>query len=119
MIKIELIDFISNQNECSKAEAERAINLFTTAVISAISEGNEVSLIGFGNFTISQVEARAGMNPKTKEPLQIEAYKQVRFKVGQKLKDAANNNAKGKAGGTKDKSGKKNSVKTKQFTAKK
>lgn len=96
MNKTELVDFIANQNDCSKAEAEKAINLFISGIIGAVSGGYEVSLVGFGNFTISAVEARAGMNPKTKEPLQIDAYNQVRFKVGQKLKDAANGGAKEK-----------------------
>jgi len=97
MNKTELVDFIAKQNDCSKVEAEKAINLFTNSVIEAVSEGNDVSLLGFGNFTINAVEARKGINPKTKEPLQIEAYNQVRFKVGQKLKDAGNSNT-GKSG---------------------
>jgi nucleoid DNA-binding protein len=63
-------------------------------VIGSVSEGKEISLIGFGNFTISKVAAREGRNPKTKEPLKIEAYNQVRFKVGQKLKDACNSSEK-------------------------
>jgi DNA-binding protein HU-beta len=90
MNKTELVDFIVKQNDCSRVEAEKAINLFTNGIIGAVGEGNDVSLIGFGNFTINAVEARQGINPKTKSPLQIEAYSQVRFKVGQKLKDAAN-----------------------------
>lgn len=106
MNKTELTDFIAKQNSCSKAEAEKAINIFTNGIIGAVGEGNDVSLIGFGNFTINAVEARAGVNPKTKEQLRIEAYSQVRFKVGQKLKDAAN-------GGKKDKPGEKHTVKAK------
>ena len=103
MNKIELIDLIANQNDCSKAEAEKAVNYFTHGIIEAVSQGNDVSLVGFGNFTISAVEARKGINPKTKEPLQIEAYNQVRFKVGQKLKDAANNTKQVKSKNTKAK----------------
>ena len=108
MNKSELIEFIANQNNISKAEADKAINIFTNGIIEAVAEGNDVSLIGFGNFTINAVEGRAGINPKTKEPIQIEAYSQVRFKVGQKLKDAANSGENGKstkkdAGTAKDK----------------
>jgi len=109
MNKTELVGFIAKQNDCSKVEAEKAINLFTNGVIEAVSEGNDVSLIGFGNFTISAVEARKGINPKTKEPLQIEAYNQVRFKVGQKLKDAGNSNT-----GKSDNSGKDKTTKPKR-----
>jgi DNA-binding protein HU-beta len=119
MNKAELVDFIANQNKCSKTEAEKAIDLFTNGVIGAASEGNDVSLIGFGNFTINAVEARAGINPKTKAPIQIGAYNQVRFKVGQKLKDAANSDTKGKVASTKDKSDKENASKAKGAKAKK
>lgn len=38
-------------------------------VIGAVSEGHDISLIGFGNFTISLVDVRMGMNPKTKKPI--------------------------------------------------
>jgi len=64
--------------------------MFTSSVIDAIAAGNEISLIGFGNFSISKVTARAGRNPSTGETLKIGAYNQPKFKVGQKLKDAVN-----------------------------
>ena len=90
MNKVDFVDHIAELHNCTKTEAEKIINMFTSSVINAISKGHEISLIGFGNFTISEAEARAGINPKTKEPIQIAARKQVRFKVGQKLKDACN-----------------------------
>jgi DNA-binding protein HU-beta len=93
MNKSELIELIANQNNSSKVEAENAINIFINGIIGAVSEGNDVSILGFGTFSVNVVDARQGINPMTKEPLQIEAYNQVRFKVGQKLKDAANNSS--------------------------
>jgi DNA-binding protein HU-beta len=64
--------------------------MFTSSVMGALGEGNEVSLLGFGNFTISKVAARNGRNPRTGAALKIAAYNQPKFKVGQKLKDACN-----------------------------
>ena len=64
--------------------------MFTSSVIDAISKGNEISLIGFGSFSVSKIEARNGRNPRTGEALKIAAYNQPKFKVGQKLKDACN-----------------------------
>ena len=64
--------------------------MFTSSVIDAIGQGNEISLVGFGNFSVSKVAARPGRNPRTGEALQIAAYNQPKFKVGQKLKDAYN-----------------------------
>ena len=62
--------------------------MFTSSVIDAISKGNEISLIGFGSFSVQKVEAREGRNPRTGNALKIAAYNQPKFKVGQKLKDA-------------------------------
>lgn len=90
MNKSEFVDHIAGQHSCTKKDAEKAIDIFTSSVIDALSQGKEISLVGFGNFTVSKVAARTGRNPKTQEPLQIPAYNQPKFKVGQKLKDACN-----------------------------
>ncbi len=90
MNKVEFINHIAAQHKCTKVVAEKNIDMFTSSVIDAIGQGNEISLVGFGNFSINKVAARSGRNPRTKESIQIPAYNQVRFKVGQKLKDAVN-----------------------------
>lgn len=59
-------------------------------LIDAIRQGKEISLIGFGNFTIGKIPARTGRNPRTGASLNIAAYNQPKFKAGQKLKDAVN-----------------------------
>jgi len=90
MNKSELISYIAKKNSCTKAEAERVIEMFTSSVIETLGKGNDISLIGFGSFTVGKVEARAGRNPRTGEALQVAAYNQPKFKAGQKLKDACN-----------------------------
>ena len=90
MNKQEFIDHIARQHGCTKKESEKAIDIFTSSVIDALGEGKEISLIGFGNFSVSKIAARAGRNPRTGVSLKIAAYNQPKFKVGQKLKDAVN-----------------------------
>ena len=90
MNKGDFITYISEQHSTSKVEAEKAIDMFTSSAMSALSDGNEISLIGFGNFSVSKVAARDGRNPSTGAIIKIPAYNQVRFKVGKKLKDAVN-----------------------------
>ena len=90
MNKSEFITHIADQHKCTKIEAEKVIDKFTSSVIDAIGQGKEISLLGFGNFTISKVAARNGRNPRTGDSLKIAAYNQPKFKVGQKLKDAVN-----------------------------
>ena len=64
--------------------------MFTSSAMGALGDGNEISLVGFGNFSVSKVAARDGRNPQTGATIKIPAYNQVRFKVGQKMKDAVN-----------------------------
>ena len=90
MNKGDFVAYIATKHNCTKAEAERVIDMFTSSVIGALGKGEVVSLVGFGNFSVSAVKARAGRNPRTGEAIQIKAYKQPKFKVGQKLKDACN-----------------------------
>ena len=90
MNKSELINHIADEHSITKIEAEKVIDRFTGSIISALSKGKEISLLGFGSFSISKVSARAGRNPRTGETIQIAAYNKPRFKVGQKLKNAVN-----------------------------
>ena len=90
MNKAELINHIADEHSITKIEAEKVIDRFTSSIISALSKGQEISLLGFGSFSISKVAARAGRNPRTGQTIQIAAYNQPRFKVGQKLKNAVN-----------------------------
>jgi DNA-binding protein HU-beta len=90
MNKGEFITYVAKRNNCIKIEAEQIINTFTDAVTGAMEEGNEVVLLGFGNFYISKFEARTGRNPKTGDAVAITARNQAKFKAGQKLKDAVN-----------------------------
>lgn len=91
MNKPEFVKHISTTHNCKQIEAEKALDMFVSSVTGALAEGNEVSLIGFGNFSVSKVEARAGRNPRNGEAIEISARNMVKFKTGQKLKDAVNN----------------------------
>ena len=90
MTKKEFIDHIASEHNCTKTEAEKVIDMFVSSVIDALGAGNEISLVGFGSFSVSKVAARTGRNPSTGKALEIPARMQVKFKVGQKLKDAVN-----------------------------
>jgi DNA-binding protein HU-beta len=90
MNKSEFISHIAEQHKCTKVEAEKVIDMFTSSVIDAIGAGNEISLVGFGHFSVSAIPARSGRNPATGKTIRIPARNQPKFKVGQKLKDSCN-----------------------------
>ena len=91
MNKLALKKYIATKNSITQEEANKIIDIFTNSIVSALSEGNEVQITGFGNFSFVKIEARECRNPRTGERLQINSYNQPKFKVGQRLKDAVNN----------------------------
>lgn len=88
MTKNELVEKIAGSVGISKKEAEAAFEAMTSGISSALASGDNVKLVGFGTFTVSQRQARMGRNPKTGEAINIPASKAVRFKAGKGLKDA-------------------------------
>jgi len=91
MNKGYFVTYMSEKHSATKVEAEKVIDMFTSSAISALADGNDISLVGFGNFSVSKVAPRAGRNPQTGAAIQIRAYNQPKFKVGQTLKNAVNN----------------------------
>jgi DNA-binding protein HU-beta len=90
MNKSEFIKYIAAMHDCTQIEAEKSLDMFISSAIAALSDGNEISLVGFGNFSVSKLAARAGRNPSTGEAIEISARNMVKFKVGKTLKDAVN-----------------------------
>jgi DNA-binding protein HU-beta len=88
MNKAELISAVAEKAELSKKDSEAAVNATLEAISEALSQGDDIRLVGFGTFEVKKREARVGRNPKTKEAIQIPASKIPAFKAGKALKDA-------------------------------
>lgn len=85
MNKTELIEKIAAGAEISQTTAKKALSASIEAVKEALANGEKVSLVGFGTFTVEQRQAREGINPATKQKIQIPAKKVIKFKVGAEL----------------------------------
>lgn len=90
MNKNELVEQIAMAADISKAKAGMALDAFVEAVSSSLQKGEDVSLVGFGTFTVSERAARTGRNPQTGAEIKIPATKVPKFRAGKKLKDAVN-----------------------------
>ena len=90
MNKTELIDKIAAGAEITKAQAKAALEATTNALKEALISGDKIQLVGFGTFSINERPAREGINPATKEKIQIAAKKVAMFKAGAELADAIN-----------------------------
>ena len=87
MNKTEFINAVAEKAGLSKVAAKKAVEAFVETVSSELKDGGKVALLGFGAFSVTEKAARKGVNPKTKQPIEIAARKSVKFKAGAELTD--------------------------------
>jgi DNA-binding protein HU-beta len=90
MNKSELVNSIAESADISKAKAGLAVDAITSAITKALADGDQVTLVGFGTFSVRERAARKGRNPRSGEEIQIAAAKLPAFKAGKSLKEAVN-----------------------------
>lgn len=88
--KVELVDAVSANSGLSKSDAAKAVEAVLDSITAELRKGEEVRLVGFGTFLVSQRAASEGRNPRTGEPVQIPASKQPKFRAGKGLKEELN-----------------------------
>lgn len=88
MNKSDLIEVMAEAGDVSKAAAGRALDALTDAIAVALKQGDTVSIIGFGTFSVKERAARTGRNPQTGAAIEIAASKTPAFKAGKALKEA-------------------------------
>ena len=90
MNKNELISDVAERSGLSKADAGKAVDAVVASVEAALKSGDDVRIVGFGTFSVSNRAATTGRNPRTGESTAIPASKQPKFKAGSPLKAAVN-----------------------------
>jgi DNA-binding protein HU-beta len=90
MTKNELISAVADKARIDRNSAALAVETTFELIAEALKHGDEVKLIGFGTFAVSDRKAREGRNPRTGETVQIAASKAPKFTAGKGLKDAVN-----------------------------
>lgn len=87
MNKGDIVSAIASKAGFTLKDADEAYKAFVAAVAEALQKGEEVSLAGFGTFKVKTRAARTGVNPQTKEAIQIPAAKVPSFKFGKSFKE--------------------------------
>jgi DNA-binding protein HU-beta len=90
MNKSELIQSVAETAGIPKATATKAVDAVIESIKNRLSDGDTVTLIGFGTFTVRERAARTGRNPRTGDPISIKAAKVPVFKPGKALKESVN-----------------------------
>ena len=88
MNKVELAAAVAAKTGLSKKDAEKAVNAFVDTVAEALKNGDKVQIVGFGSFEVKERAGYTGHDPRTMQPIEIEASKLPTFKAGKAMKDA-------------------------------
>lgn len=87
MNKGELVDQIAQKASVTKKQADAVLTAAIETIIDAVSEGDKVTLVGFGSFEARERQAREGRNPKTGDKMEIPATRVPAFSAGKLFKD--------------------------------
>lgn len=90
MNKTDLVNAIAEKANLTKVDAKNALDACLEAIAGALENNDKVVLIGFGTFSVSEKAARTGINPRTKETINIPARKVVKFKPGAEISNKLN-----------------------------
>jgi len=63
--KAELVAQVAKESDLSKDAAEKAVDATFKNIEKALSDGDTVRIVGFGNFQVAQRKATTGRNPRT------------------------------------------------------
>ncbi|MBC8625786.1 HU family DNA-binding protein [Alloprevotella sp. Lung230] len=85
MNKTELVSAVAKQAGLTNAQSKAAVDAVLDAIAGALKNEDKVALLGFGTFSVNERPAREGINPATKQKIQIPAKKVVKFKAGAQL----------------------------------
>lgn len=86
MNKAELVSAMAQKSGLTKKVSETALNALLDVIQTTITENQKVGLLGFGTFESKEKAARKGMNPRTREAIDIPATTVPVFKAGKEFK---------------------------------
>ena len=87
MNKAELVEEVAAKVGLTKKETNNVVDAITSAITDTLAMNERVTLVGFGTFEVRRRKARTGVNPQTRERLDIPAKNVVRFKAGKGLRE--------------------------------
>lgn len=90
MNKSELVDAVAHATKNTKLQSENVLDAALKVIRKALSEGEEVKLVGFGTFSCLDRKSRPGRNPKTGEEITIPSAKVPHFKPSPDFKGLLN-----------------------------
>lgn len=88
MNRTELIDKIATSANLTKTDTRRVVRAFEQVITDELARGGDVSLVGFGRFSVIRRVARMYRHPGTGKKIAVQARKAIKFKAGKYLAEA-------------------------------
>jgi len=88
MTKAEFVDKLAKKGETTKKHAAEAIELVFGTIAEQLAKGQQISIPGFGKFSVVKRAARTGINPRTKKKIKIKATNAPKFSAAKALKES-------------------------------
>ncbi|WP_156678095.1 integration host factor subunit beta [Sphingomonas profundi] len=87
MIRSELVQLLAEENpDLAQREVERIVSVFFDTIAAHLATGRRVELRGFGAFSTRARVARVGRNPRTGDPVEVDAKSVPYFKPGKEMR---------------------------------
>ena len=81
-----LVERMAKVSKESKATTKRCLEAFMDVIGEVLKKNGQMTLTGFGTFSVMKRKARIGVNPATRKKMPIPAKKVPKFKPGKELK---------------------------------
>jgi len=88
MNKAELVEEVANQTGLKKRTSREVVDAVISTITDSLAREEKVTLVGFGTFQVMERKARRGVNPQTRETIQIPTKKVPKFRAGKSLREA-------------------------------
>lgn len=88
MTKAEFVDTLAKKGGTTKKHAAESFELIFGSILEQLKKGEQISVPGFGKFSVVKRAARTGINPRTRKKIKIKATKAPKFTAAKALKEA-------------------------------
>jgi len=87
MNKAELVEEVAGKVGLTKKQSNNVVDAITSAIADSLARNERVTLVGFGTFQVMERKARKGVNPQTRETIQIPGKRVPKFRPGKELRN--------------------------------
>ncbi|MFO0937282.1 MAG: HU family DNA-binding protein [Gemmataceae bacterium] len=91
MTKKEIVKQISDETGLTQLEVKNVVQMTFDSIIETLATNGRIELRKFGVFEVKRRKARRARNPRTNQPVDVEAKNVVTFQPGKDMEEKVRN----------------------------